>query len=732
MIYHKMAWAGLILVFLAPGACNDSDVPEKSESSYLLDLTEQVDVAIQENDFRKADSLAFRVIEEAGDAGEYEPLIDVQIELASSYLERNRIREARELITETLDLIEDHGSALQEMRALIQLSNFHFMSNNESEGLETINEVISFIPKVDHPQAAATAYASRARAIARHNPAEALELYLKALNIFIEEEDFRNEAVVRNNIGQIYHDRKDHELAMKEFEQAMQINRELGNDIHLAMNYNNVANTLSELNRKQAAADSLMKAIEINQSMGISPSLIRNYYNLGRIYLDYGEYEEAYTIFEQAYEESRSINFMPGVMHHATGLAEVLLHTERYSDVQAYIDESRELAENMENLDILAKGWDLQMQLREETGDFQGALLALREQQAYSDSLDHIRRDREFEEVRTAYEVDLKSAENELLRQELSYQERLSRNQRLLLFIMILGVLSIAAFLVVLYRNQRKLGRAYRSLKQKNHLISLKNAQLKKLNEDLKQLNADKDRLIDIIVHDLRNPLFGVIGFLDVMADSVSGKEEIQHLEMARNSAYRLNELIDSLLDVHSLEKHSDDVELKKVRVDDILTDCLENFSEPARKKGIVVDSNLVSLEVESYPSYLLRIVENLVSNAIKFSPKNSRIRVHAGQKDRDSWQLTVSDEGPGFSDADRKKMFSMFGRLSAKPTGGEASTGLGLYTVNMLVHRLRGRISLESTEGKGSTFIVELPNRKNETDAVNETSREMTVDVDR
>jgi len=113
---------------------------------------------------------------------------------------------------------------------------------------------------------------------------------------------------------------------------------------------------------------------------------------------------------------------------------------------------------------------------------------------------------------------------------------------------------------------------------------------------------------------------------------------------------------------------------------------------------------------VSTHKDYLVRIIDNLVSNAIKYSPKGATISVNTSFIGASYWQLEVQDEGPGFNDWDKENLFKLFGRLSGKPTGNEVSTGLGLYTVKMLVDKLNGTISLESEPGKGSTFICRFP----------------------
>ena len=106
----------------------------------------------------------------------------------------------------------------------------------------------------------------------------------------------------------------------------------------------------------------------------------------------------------------------------------------------------------------------------------------------------------------------------------------------------------------------------------------------------------------------------------------------------------------------------------------------------------------------------LAQVLDNLITNALKFSPEGRTITLHAWSGP-DGWaHLTVKDEGQGFTEEDKQNLFLRYGRLSAKPTGSELSIGLGLSIVKRLVEAMKGRISLESEAGKGATFTISIP----------------------
>lgn len=107
-------------------------------------------------------------------------------------------------------------------------------------------------------------------------------------------------------------------------------------------------------------------------------------------------------------------------------------------------------------------------------------------------------------------------------------------------------------------------------------------------------------------------------------------------------------------------------------------------------------------------PNYMTQVYENLVSNAIKFSPKNKNIHIKIWEEG-DKIRSLVSDEGPGISVEDQGKLFGKFQVLSSKPTGGEKSTGLGLSIVKKYVEAMKGRVWCESELGKGANFYIDL-----------------------
>jgi len=141
------------------------------------------------------------------------------------------------------------------------------------------------------------------------------------------------------------------------------------------------------------------------------------------------------------------------------------------------------------------------------------------------------------------------------------------------------------------------------------------------------------------------------------------------------------------------------------------LTLALRHYRPAAERKSLrLVSESLSPVVVMADPMALNQVLENLISNAVKFSPHGRSITVSSAQGEDGTAECRIADEGPGFSAADREKMFRRYVRLSARPTGGEPSTGLGLSIVKKLVDAMHGRLTLESNPGEGAVFTISFP----------------------
>jgi signal transduction histidine kinase len=702
---HKTVFTVLLLNLLS---CDSSQVHERdvvSDDSY----TEEFDTLndfLRKGNFERADSLIHVLTEHARQTGDNQLRIRALLMKAEIHQNLRQAQSGIELIEDARDLIGESGTIRQSIQSDILLSNLYMMGGRTIESLRLIETALDQARQIRNSELIMSAMTSKAVTLsATYNYAGALDTYIQALGIFEEEGgNTDHKAIILNNIGLNYHNVGNYEEALINYRIAYAINHQNGNLKELGSNLNNMANSLKLLGHLDEAADSLLSAIALEPNGNMNSRMIRYYFNLGSIYGKAGNFDQAGYYLHTAYDVSRDMGFSPGVMYTASGLANLYHETDSLLAVKKFAEIARELAEQSGNLEILASMWEVSSKVAETSGETAAALAAYKEFHAWSDSLHKLTNARAIEEERIQKDASLTQTENELLRRELAYSGDINRKQNQLLAILTAGIVITIVLLVFVFNSRRKLKQAYETLASQSAEISRKNRQLQ-------QLNRDNDTLVSVIVHDLRNPLSGLLGAIELAQMNLdTDGESTELLALAYENGKRLKSQIDELLEVTSIDKKNINGESAVISVQPTVKDVLKIYRHSADKKSICIEEQLRPLLVSTHKDYLVRIIDNLVSNAIKYSPKGARISVNTSFIGASYWQLEVQDEGPGFNDWDKENLFKLFGRLSGKPTGNEVSTGLGLYTVKMLVDKLNGTISLESEPGKGSTFICRFP----------------------
>jgi signal transduction histidine kinase len=184
-----------------------------------------------------------------------------------------------------------------------------------------------------------------------------------------------------------------------------------------------------------------------------------------------------------------------------------------------------------------------------------------------------------------------------------------------------------------------------------------------------------------------------------------------QYLDIIKKTTGSGLSLISDLLDLSAASETTLKPTRKSFDLLKLIQEKIESYHEASQAKSITIDvATGNSALFNSDPDFVGRILDNLISNAIKFSAHHTKIQIRFGEQGNDFF-FSVKDNGPGFSEKDKGQMFQKFKRLSAQPTASESSNGLGLALIKSLVDRLNGKIELISEERQGSEFIITLPN---------------------
>ena len=237
---------------------------------------------------------------------------------------------------------------------------------------------------------------------------------------------------------------------------------------------------------------------------------------------------------------------------------------------------------------------------------------------------------------------------------------------------------------------------------------------VRKTSEALFQANQDKTRFIGMASHDLQNPITAISMAVELLQKTGSNLTTMQKklLVNMQASAERMHYLVTDMLNLNRIERGVISDDFRQVNLKSYIWDTVNRFHIFASRKNITIRQDIDDKEdwrFSTEPNYLTQILENLISNAIKYSHKGQTVTISL-EKNIDGIKMIIADEGQGFKPEEMPMLYRRFQQLSAQPTAGEASTGLGLSVVKEYVEILRGHILCESEWGKGTAFTVLLP----------------------
>ena len=227
----------------------------------------------------------------------------------------------------------------------------------------------------------------------------------------------------------------------------------------------------------------------------------------------------------------------------------------------------------------------------------------------------------------------------------------------------------------------------------------------------LRDMDNLKTQFLGIVAHDLRNPLNGIILSAELQGE-IDDLEEIRRLSgQIRTEGQDMSTLISRFLDVAAIESGSIQAEQNPIDLVPLIRHILDRFATRAAGKRIALrfDPPQAWMLALGDERFVKEVLDNLLSNALKFSPPDRTVTIRLEPLEA-GIRVSVEDQGPGLTADDRLRLFNRFTMLSARPTGGEKSTGLGLSIVKHMVEAMGGRVWVDSETGCGAAFRFELP----------------------
>jgi len=506
------------------------------------------------------------------------------------------------------------------------------------------------------------------------NFAEALEYYQKCPELF-EQADYQiGVAISLTNIGIVYENLKDYEKSLEFHEKSIEILKEIGEPRRLAQSLHNTAATLRLLKRNNEALEKALQSLELSEQIKDTLGISNSYRLLSALFREFNNAEEALKFADKSLELSRESNDVFTIVSALIETATTYRIFERSVKTEKLLKEALSLSREIKAKELLFKA-------HEELA------LYYKERKLYKKALEH------YEEFH--------NLENEVFNEKSDEQIQSMR---------------------VLHDVAQK--------EKEAEIYKLKNIELASFNERLQELNDEKNEFLGIAAHDLKNPLASIMLTASMVKEyhqRLNPEKLVKEMNKIEDIAKRMRSIISNLLDVNAIETGKMNLNYEVIDGNEILFDVVNDYIAMSKQKDITLnfinDAEDCNINVDK--NSLHEILENVISNSVKYSPKEKSIWVRAFISTNENihipnapigvpyYVVSVKDEGPGISVEDQKKLFSKFGKLSAKPTGGESSTGLGLSIVKKLTELMQGHVWCESTFGEGATFFTAFPLQK-------------------
>ncbi len=542
--------------------------------------------------------------------------------------------------------------------------------------------------------------------------------YLESLALFEETKNFEGQAVVLGNLGNLFNSMEDYELAKEHIYKAIKINKVKNNQIELSNNYNNLGIAYQETNMLDSASWSYNKCIEINNELGDVRSNAIAYNNLGNLYIKKQNYSLSKDYFDISLHICDSLNISIGRYYNLKGLGDLYFDIDELDMADSYYQQCIDLASQFGVHNLKTEPLLNLYSIYKSKQNYEKALQYHEEYLAIYDSIVESENQAVIDQYKVLFQTEQKN--NQILQQQVRIEQKekeyeLSRvkSQRLLILfstsILLIFVIIIAYFRLRNLLNNTK--RQSEIIKNNNEQfktyakeISIQSSQLKVQNKKLEELTEFRDNIVSTMVHDLKTPLNSIIGL-----SSMPPNEEMQ--EHIHYSGKNMMNLVSNILDVQRAKTKQLNVKPENVNIEECINDAMKDVYLDISMKKQTLEKHIKVTNITADNQLLRRIIVNILSNAIKYSPSKSTIRIDVTpEQSNELIRFAITDQGEGIKEEHIENLFVQYANFNPKSIGMSYSTGIGLSFCKIAVEAMQGKIGIDSTVGIGTTVWFTLP----------------------
>lgn len=553
--------------------------------------------------------------------------------------------------------------------------------------------------------------------IKRGNYSKGLQYSLAAIEV-LERRNLRDDLnLAYSNLAKAYYNIDSYDKAIEFYTKAAEIQEQLNDTVGLKESQIKLAELYSFKKEHRKAIEFYEKVLIDDESKNDS---IRGHIlpKLGGEYLKFNDYDKAARYLVQGYNLNVRGNNKEDLLISLNNLGDLNLQQNRLVLAERQLLEAGAIAKSIGNQTELLRHYKLMKTLDSVRKKFDRAFVWQRE---YYELNNSIKRNKKAVSTRT---VDPKlidyepvfdnyiSSSNQSSKQTSTKIEENYNKFKLIFYVLLAALAIVSTFLILIYLKRNSNIKYTQELEEKNIKIQLQNEAFSEQTKHLENVNNVKDKLFSIISHDLKDSLSSINGFIDLLKDGSLSREEFDALipELSEN-ANNASLLLFNLLNWSKSQMQSLEPKPTLFDVQEVFEDKLKLVENRLENKGInLVDHSLRDFAYADRSMFEI-VIQNLLANALKFCKEGDTITV-SNHISNGSCIISVADTGIGISKSNIEKLFKN-NSFSTVGTNNEKGTGLGLSICKELVELNNGKIWVESTQGVGSTFYVQIPKSK-------------------
>lgn len=511
---------------------------------------------------------------------------------------------------------------------------------------------------------------------------EAIDFYIRSLKIFEAKNDLKGQTQALSNISNMHNLMGDTGKALDYAMQSLETAKAAGVKSSVAYSYR----LLGRIYRRQKKPDEALKvygdALAIYQELQARRDVVETELSIGNIYFDKQDFEEAIRHYKGSLIMGKSIADSLSIGLGYVTIGNAMLELKAYDLAKVYIDSALVVVRKKKMASLEMDSYQLLSLIYEGNRKYELSLVNYRKYIHFRDSLEKEQNRLKAQEIEERYQSEMKDDAIRILNAE----NTLKSNQQKYLVVILILMLTLA---VILY--------------------SRYNVKLK-ANKKLKELDLIKSRFFTNISHEFRTPLSLIIGPLEKKLTEARGESEKEGLNLMHRNARRLQNLINQLLDLSRIESGSMDLHLEERDLGETLRFIGSSFSSLAERKGIFYRQDIINSFIGCYDrDKLEKIINNLLSNAFKFTPEGGLVNFKTTLADG-ILTIEVKDSGIGIPEDQHDNIFNRFYQIDDSTVRSSEGSGIGLALTKELAELHRGNLSVASSEGIGSIFTVVIP----------------------